>query len=99
MDIKKAVYNTTNKLESLSLAICMFVVGLGFLILGFTIFPVIGILLAIFIWWIAWRFMLSNSRKSQIKDILKKIKEHQAFLGGIKTKTTPDKEEKNHPNS
>jgi Na+/melibiose symporter-like transporter len=56
----------------------MFLVGLGFIILGVTLWPGIGILVGIFIWWIAWRFMLSSSRKSRIKEALKRIREKQA---------------------
>jgi ABC-type bacteriocin/lantibiotic exporter with double-glycine peptidase domain len=80
MDIKKITYIITNRLEGLTLAVPMFVVGLGFMILGVTLFPVIGILVGIFIWWVAWRFMLSSSRKSRIKEALKRIKEKQAAL-------------------
>jgi len=58
----------------------MFVVGLAFMILGVSLFPVIGILVGILIWWIAWRFMLSSSRKSRIKEALKRITEKQATL-------------------
>ena len=79
MDIKKITYIMTNKLEGLTLAIPMFVIGLGFIILGVSIFPGIGILIGIFIWWIAWRFMLSGSRKNQIKEALKRIKEKRAI--------------------
>ena len=80
MDIKKITYIITNKLEGLMLAIPMFVIGLGFIILGFSIFPGIGILIGIFVWWIAWRFMVSSSGKSRIKEALKRIKEKQAAL-------------------
>jgi ABC-type bacteriocin/lantibiotic exporter with double-glycine peptidase domain len=80
MDIKKITYIITNKLEGLSLALPMFLVGLGFMILGVTLWPVIGIVVGIFTWWVAWRFMLSSSRKSQIKEALKRIKEKQATL-------------------
>jgi len=80
MDTKKITYVITNRLEGLSLALPMFVVGLGFMILGVTLFPVIGILVGIFVWWIAWRFMLSSSRKNRIKEALKRIKESQAAL-------------------
>ena len=80
MDMKKVTYIITNRLEGLSLAIPMFVVGLGFMILGVTIFPWIGILVGLFTWWVAWRFMLSSSRKSRIKEALKRIREKQAFL-------------------
>lgn len=80
MDMKKITYIITNRLEGLTLAIPMFVVGLVFMILGVSIFPGIGILVGIFIWWIAWRFMLSSSRKSRIKEALKRIKEKQAAL-------------------
>ena len=80
MDIKKITYIITNKLEGLTLAIPMFVIGLGFMILGISLFPGIGILVGIFIWWIAWRFMLSSSRKSLIKEALKRIKEKHATL-------------------
>ena len=79
MDIKKITYIITNKLEGLMLAIPMFVIGLGFIILGFSIFPGIGILIGIFVWWIAWRFMLSSSRKNQIKEALKRIKEKRTI--------------------
>ena len=78
MDIKKITYIITNKLEGLTLAIPMFVVGLGFMILGVSIFPGMGILVGIFIWWVAWRFMVSSSRKNQIKEALKRIKEKRA---------------------
>jgi len=78
MDIKKITYIITNKLEGLTLAIPMFVIGLGFMILGVSLFPGIGILVGIFIWWVAWRFMLSSSRKNQIKEALKRIKEKRA---------------------
>ena len=80
MDIKKTTYNVTNKLESLILAIPMFVVGLGFIIIGVTIFPGIGILIGIFVWWVAWRFMLTSSLKSRIREALRRVKERQAFL-------------------
>lgn len=80
MDIKKTTYIITNRLEGLSVAIPVFVVGFGFIILGVTLFPGIGILLGIFVWWIAWRFMLSSSRKSQIKEALKRIKEKQTLI-------------------
>ncbi|MGA2936542.1 MAG: hypothetical protein ABSF52_05505 [Syntrophobacteraceae bacterium] len=80
MDIKKVIYIIQNRLEGLSLALPMFVVGLGFIILGVTLFPGIGIVAGIFIWWIAWRFMLSSSRKSRIKEAIKRIKEKQASL-------------------
>jgi hypothetical protein len=80
MDMKKVTYIITNRLEGLSLAIPMFVVGLGFMILGVTLFPGIGIILGIFVWWIAWHFMLSSSRKNRYKEILKNIKEKQATL-------------------
>ena len=80
MDIKKVVYIIQNRLEGLSLALPMFVVGLGFMILGFTLFPGIGIVVAIFIWWIAWRFMLSSSRKNRYKEVLKSIREKQKTL-------------------
>lgn len=80
MDMKKITYTITNRLEGLSLAIPTFLVGLGFMILGVTIFPGIGILVGLFIWWIAWRFMLSSSRKSRIKEALKRIREKQAGL-------------------
>lgn len=76
--MKKIIYTITNRLEGLSLAVPMFVVGLGFIILGVSIFPVIGIFVGIFIWWIAWRFMLSSSEKSRIREALKRIKEKQA---------------------
>lgn len=79
MDIKKITYIFTNKLEGLSLAIPMFVVGLGFMILGVTLLPGIGILAGIFAWWIAWHFMLSSSRKSRIKEALKRITEKQSI--------------------
>ncbi|MGO9311668.1 MAG: hypothetical protein ACLQBD_17315 [Syntrophobacteraceae bacterium] len=78
MDIKKATYIITNKLEGLTLAIPMFVIGLGFMILGVSLFPGMGILVGIFIWWVAWRFMVSSSRKNQIKEALKRIKEKRA---------------------
>ena len=78
MDVKKITYIITNRLEGLTLAISMFVVGLGFMILGVSLFPGIGIVVGIFIWWIAWRFMLSSSRKNQIKEALKRIKEKRA---------------------
>ena len=78
MDMKKITYIITNRLEGLTLAIPMFVIGLGFIILGFTIFPGMGILVGIFLWWIAWRFMLSSSRKNQIKEALKNIREKRA---------------------
>jgi len=78
MDIKKITYIITNKLEGLTLAIPMFVIGLGFMILGVSLFPGMGILVGIFIWWVAWRFMLSSSRKNQIKEALKRIKEKRA---------------------
>jgi len=78
MDMKKITYIITNKLEGLTLAIPMFVIGLGFMILGVSLFPGMGILVGIFIWWIAWRFMLSSSRKNQIKEALKRIKEKRA---------------------
>ena len=80
MDIKKITYIITNRLEGLSLAAPVFVVGLGFMILGVTLLPGIGILVGICVWWIAWRFMLSSSRKSRIKEALKRIKEKQAIL-------------------
>lgn len=80
MDIKKIIYITTNRLGGMSLAIPMFIVGLGFMILGVTLFPGIGILVGILVWWIGWRFMLSSSQKSQIKESLKRIKEKQAAL-------------------
>jgi hypothetical protein len=80
MDMKKITYLMTNRLEGLTLAIPMFVIGLGFMILGFTIFPGIGILVGIFVWWIAWRFMLSSSRKNQIKEALKNIREKRGTL-------------------
>jgi len=80
MDKKKITYNITNMLEGLSLALPMFLVGLGFMILGVTLWPGIGILVGIFIWWVAWRFMLSSSRKSRIKEAIKRIKEKQATL-------------------
>jgi len=80
MDVKKITYIITNRVEGLTLAISMFVVGLGFMILGVSLFPGIGIVVGIFIWWIAWRFMLSSSRKSQIKEALKSIKEKHATL-------------------
>lgn len=64
----------TNRLEGLTLAIPMFVIGLVFIILGFSIFPGIGILVGIFIWWISWRFMVSSSRKNQIKEAFKNIR-------------------------
>jgi hypothetical protein len=79
MDIKKITYNITNMFEGLSLAIPMFVVGLGFMILGVSLFPGIGIVLGIIIWWIAWRFMVSSSRKTRIKEALKRIKEKQGL--------------------
>jgi hypothetical protein len=78
MDIKKITYIITNKLEGLTLAIPMFVIGLGFMILGVSLFPGMGILVGIFIWWVAWRFMVSSSRKNQIKEALKRIKEKRA---------------------
>ena len=80
MDKKKITYNITNTLEGLSLALPMFLVGLGFMILGVTLWPGIGILVGIFVWWVAWRFMLSSSRKSRIKEAIKRIKEKQASL-------------------
>jgi len=80
MDIKKIIYTINNRLEGLVLAIPMFVVGLVFMILGVSLFPGIGIVLGIFVWWIAWRFMVSSSRKSRIKEALKRIKEKQAAL-------------------
>jgi ABC-type bacteriocin/lantibiotic exporter with double-glycine peptidase domain len=80
MDIKKITHNLTNKMEGVSLALPMFVVGLGFIILGVTLFPGIGILLGIFIWWLAWRFMLSSTRKNRIREAIKRIKERQAAL-------------------
>ncbi|MGA2026379.1 MAG: hypothetical protein ABSH17_04815 [Syntrophobacteraceae bacterium] len=80
MDIKKVTYIITNRLEGLSLALPMFVVGLGFMVLGFTLFPGIGIVVGIFIWWIAWRFMLSSSRKNRYKEVLKGIREKQKTL-------------------
>ncbi len=80
MDMKRITYFITNRLEGLTLAIPMFVIGLGFVILGFTIFPGIGILVGIFVWWIAWRFILSSSRKNQIKEALKNIRDRRATL-------------------
>jgi hypothetical protein len=80
MDIKKITYIIQNRLEGLSLALPMFVVGLGFMILGVTLFPGIGIVAGIFVWWIAWRFMLSSSRKNRYKEILKSIREKQLSL-------------------
>jgi len=80
MDIKKVIYIIQNRLEGLSLALPMFVVGLGFIILGVTLFPGIGIVAGIFIWWIAWRFMLSSSRKNRYKEVLKSIREKQKTL-------------------
>jgi len=80
MDMKRITYSITNRLEGLTLAIPMFVIGLGFIILGFSIFPGIGILVGIFVWWIAWRFMLSSSRKNQIKEALKNIREKRGTL-------------------
>jgi hypothetical protein len=80
MDIKKIIYTINNRLEGLMLAIPMFVVGLVFMILGVSLFPGVGILVGIFVWWIAWRFMVSSSRKSRIKEALKRIKEKQAAL-------------------
>ena len=80
MEIKKLIYIIENRLEGLSLALPMFLVGLGFIILGVTLFPVIGIVVGIFIWWIAWRFMLSSSRKNRYKEVLKSIREKQATL-------------------
>lgn len=80
MDIKKVIYIIENRLEGLSLALPMFVVGLGFMILGVTLFPGIGIVAGIFIWWIAWRFMLSSSRKNRYKEVLKSIREKQLSL-------------------
>jgi hypothetical protein len=77
MDIKKIIYIITNRLEGLSLALPTFVAGLGFIILGVTLLPGIGILVGIVLWWVAWRFMLSSSRKSRIKETLKRIKEKQ----------------------
>lgn len=74
MDMKKITYFMTNRLEGLTLAIPMFVIGLVFIILGFSIFPGIGILVGIFIWWISWRFMVSSSRKNQIKEAFKNIR-------------------------
>jgi hypothetical protein len=78
MDMKKVIYILSNRLEGLSLALPMFVVGLGFIILGVTLFPGIGIILGIFVWWIAWHFMLSSSRKNRYKEILRNISEKQA---------------------
>jgi len=96
MDIKKITYIITNKAQGFTLAIPMFVVGLVFMILGVTIFPGIGILLGIFVWWIAWRFMLSSSRKSQIKEALKRIKERQMSSSVSKVKaSTPKPDVKN----
>ncbi|HYA41214.1 MAG TPA: hypothetical protein VEF34_07920 [Syntrophobacteraceae bacterium] len=86
MDIKKTIYNIRSSMEGLSLAIPMFVVGLGFMIIGVSILPGIGILLGIFIWWLAWRFMVSSSRKGRIKEALKRIKEKQA--GAVSTSTS-----------
>lgn len=80
MDIKKLVYITTNNLEGMTLAIPMFIIGLGFMILGISLFPGIGIVVGAFTWWIAWHFMLNSSRKNQIKEALKRIKEKQAPL-------------------
>jgi hypothetical protein len=77
MDLKKITYIITNGLEGLSLALPTFLAGLGFMILGVTLFPGIGILVGILLWWVAWRFMLSSSRKSRIKEALKRIKEKQ----------------------
>jgi hypothetical protein len=99
MDMKKITYIMTNRLEGITLAIPMFVIGLGFIILGFTIFPGMGILVGIFLWWIAWRFMLSSSRKNQIKEALKNIREKRApFLSsstsGCQT-PTPNQDIKN----
>jgi hypothetical protein len=50
------------------------------MILGFSIFPGIGILVGVFVWWIAWRFMLSSSRKNQIKEALRNIREKRGTL-------------------
>jgi hypothetical protein len=80
MDIKKLVYITTNNLQGVALAIPMFIIGLGFMILGISLLPGIGMVVGAFTWWIAWRFMLSSSRKSQIQEALKRIKEKQAPL-------------------
>ena len=77
MNIKKTIYTITNRLQGLSLATPAFVVGLGFIILGVTIFPGIGILLGILIWWIAWRFLVGSSQKSRIKEALRRIREKQ----------------------
>ena len=99
MDMKKITYIITNRLEGLTLAIPMFVIGLGFIILGFTIFPGMGILVGIFLWWIAWRFMLSSSRKNQIKEALKNIREKRAPFSSSSTSgcqtTTPKPDVKN----
>src|SRR5271169_4383884 len=80
MDMKKVIYILSNRLEGLSLALPMFVVGLGFIILGFTLFPGLGIVVGIFIWWLAWRFMLSSSRKNRYREVLKSIREKQKTL-------------------
>ena len=80
--MKKITYIITNRLEGLSIALPTFVAGLGFMILGVTLFPGIGILVGILLWWIAWRFMLSSSRKSRIKEALKRIREKQATAPG-----------------
>ena len=79
MDMKRITYLMTNRLEGLTLAIPMFVIGLVFIILGFSIFPGVGILVGIFIWWISWRFMVSSSRKTQIKEALKNIREKRGI--------------------
>lgn len=99
MDIKRIIHKLTNKLESLSLTIPIFLVGLGFVVLGVTLFPVIGIVAGVFIWWIAWRFTLSNSRKNQIKEALQRIKARQAFLSGAKSKAASEKQEVAPPDS
>ena len=80
MDMKKITYIITNRLEGLTLAIPMFVVGLGFMILGVSLFPGIGILVGIFYGGLHGVLCSVVHGKSQIKEALKRIKEKHATL-------------------
>jgi glycine cleavage system H protein len=50
-----------DRLAGMIIAVALFVVGVGFIVLGVSLLPVIGILVGIPVLWLAWRFLSPNA--------------------------------------
>jgi glycine cleavage system H lipoate-binding protein len=62
--MEKAI-NIQDRLGSMAVASALFVVGIGFMVLGVTFLPVIGVLVGIPILWVAWNFLAPKAIVSE----------------------------------